>query len=101
MKIVHDIPFFYGINSKRQEERQAPAELKLVGQQKKVKGHILFSYNEKTGEWKQADVKRHVAIGFDGLPVFKTEVTKEPNCIYIQALNLKNAKKNLLKSYSL
>ena len=70
---------------------------KLVGSQKKVKGYILFSYNEKTGEWKQADVKRNIEIGLDGLPVYKAEITKEPNCIYIQALNLDNAKKRLKK----
>ena len=69
MKIVHDIPFLHRENDKQQEERQAPTELKLVGRQKKVKGHILFSYNEKTGEWKQAEMKRNVVIGFDGLPV--------------------------------
>lgn len=97
MKIVHDIPFLHRQNDKQQEERQAPTELKLVGHQKKVKGHILFSYNEKTGEWKQADVKRNIEIGLDGLPVYKTEITKEPNCIYIQALNLENAKKRLKK----
>lgn len=98
MKIVHDIPFLHRENDKQQEERQAPAELKFVGSQKKNKGHILFSYNEKTGEWKQAEIKRNVEIGIDGVPVYKTDVTKEPNCIYIQALNLKNAKKRLKKS---
>jgi len=97
MKIVHDIPLLYRKVDKQQEERQAPTELKLVESQKKVKGHILFSYNEKTGEWKRADVKRNIEIGLDGLPVYKTEITKEPNCIYIQALNLENAKKRLKK----
>ena len=97
MKIVPDIPILQRKSDKQQEERQAPTELKLVGSQKKVKGHILFSYNEKTGEFKQADVKRNIEIGLDGLPVYKTEITKEPNCIYIQALNLENAKKRLKK----
>lgn len=97
MKIVPDIPLLHRNGDKQQEERQAPTELKLVGSQKKVKGHTLFSYNEKTGEWKQTNVKRNIEIGLDGLPVYKTEVTKEPNCIYIQALNLENAKKRLKK----
>lgn len=97
MKIVPDITFLPEKHNRQQEERQAPSELKFVGATKRVRGHILFSYNEKTGEWKRAEMKRNVEIGIDGLPVYKSEVTKEPNCIYIQALNLNNAKKKLRK----
>lgn len=94
MKIVPDIPSLVKPN-KQQEERQAPTEYHFVGSEKKARGHILFSYNTKTGEWKQAPLRREVQIGIDGKPVFKTIVTKEPDCVYIQALNLANAKKRL------
>lgn len=94
MKIVPDIPSLVKPN-KQQEERQAPTEYHFVGSEKKVRGHILFSYNTKTGEWKQAPLRREAQIGIDGKPVFKTIVAKEPDCVYIQALNLANAKKRL------
>ena len=94
MKIVPDIPLLEKTN-KQQEERKAPAEFHFVGAENRVRGHILFSYNTKTGEWKQAPLRREAQVGIDGKPVFKTIVAKEPDCIYIQALNLKNAMKRL------
>lgn len=96
MKIVPDIPFLVKPN-KQQEERKAPAEFHFVGAENRVRGHILFSYNTKTGEWKQAPLRREAQVGIDGKPVFKTIVAKEPDCVYIQALNLANAKKRLAR----
>lgn len=98
MKIVPDIPHLAKEQNKQQEERKAPTEYHFVGSEKKVRGHIVFSFNKKTGEWKQAQVRREVAIDIDGNPVFKTIVAKEPDCIYVQALNLANAKKKLNKN---
>lgn len=98
MKIVPDIPHLDKEQNKQQEERKAPTEYHFVGSEKKVRGHIVFSFNKKTGEWKQAQVRREVAVDIDGNPVFKTIVTKEPDCIYVQALNLANAKKKLNKN---
>lgn len=94
MKIVPDIPSLVKPN-KQQEERKAPAEFHFVGAENRVRGHILFSYNTKTGEWKQAPLRREAQVGIGGKPVFKTIVAKEPDCVYIQALNLANAKKRL------
>ncbi len=50
MDIVQPIPEFRRDNTAQHEERQTPAEYHLVNSTKKVKGHTLFSYNEKTGE---------------------------------------------------
>ena len=94
MKIVPDIPSL-GIPSTQQEERKAPAEFRFVGSVRRVRGHTIFSFNWKTGEWKQAPLQREAKVGMDGKPVFKTIVAREPNCVYIQALNLENAKKRL------
>jgi hypothetical protein len=94
MKIVPDLPRLAQGN-KQQEERKAPAEFHLVASVKRVKGHILFSYNTKTGKWKQAPIKREVTLDMDGNPICNTSVAKEKDCVYIQALNLKNAKKKL------
>lgn len=96
MKIVQDIPSLVKSN-KQQEERKAPAEFHFVGAENRVRGHILFSYNTKTGEWKQASLRREARVGIDGKPVFKTIVAKEPDCVYVQALNLANAKKRLAR----
>lgn len=98
MKIVPEIPSLAKEHNKQQEERQAPTEYHYVGSEKKVRGHIVFSFNQKTGEWKQAEVRRDVEVDIDGKPVFKTIVAKEPDCIYVQALNLANAKKKLNKN---
>lgn len=97
MKIVQDIPDLVR-PSKHQEERKAPAEFHFVGAENRVRGHILFSYNTKTGEWKQAPIRRDVQVGLDGKPVFKTIVVKEPDCVYVQALNLRNAQKRIERS---
>ena len=96
MKIVHDIPSLVKPN-RQQEERKAPTEFHFVGAENRVRGHILFSFNTKTGEWKQAPLRREVQVGIDGKPVFKTIVAKEPDCIYIQVLNLANAKKRFAR----
>lgn len=97
MKIVNDLHSQFNNNPKQQEERQAPTEFHYVGSQKKVRGHILFSYNTKTKEIKPAEFKREVEIGMDGLPVYKTIAIQEKDCIYFQALNLKNAMKKINK----
>lgn len=65
---------------------------------KKVKrnpGHILFSFNVKTGEIKRASI---VSIGLNGIPITRAETVIEPNCYYEQALDEKNFKKKLKKS---
>lgn len=82
---------------KQQEERKAPAEYHYVGSEKKVKGHELFSYNTKTGEIKRADIKREVQIGIDNKLIYSTKVTTEPDCIYVQALNIANARKRIAR----
>lgn len=97
MKIVNDLLEPFVRNNKQQEERQAPTEFHYVGSQKRTKGHILFSYNTKTGELKRAPVKHEAEIGIDGEPIYKTVAVQEKDCIYIQALNLENAKKRLKK----
>ncbi len=97
MDIVQPIPEFRRDNTAQHEERQTPAEYHLVNSTKKVKGHTLFSYNEKTGEWKVAPVRTESIVRMNGTVVNKTVVAMEPDCIYIQALNLKNAKKKLQK----
>lgn len=95
--IVPEITPFADKSNKQQEERQVPNEYHYVGSMRRTKGHILFAYNTKTKEWSRADIKREVAVGIDGKPIFKTSVSVHEDIIYIQALNISNAKKKLLK----
>ena len=73
-------------------------EYKLVGSQRKVAGHTLFEFNKSTKEIKAADIKRECIIDFGAnKPIYKTKTDMHENCIYIQALNIKNAIKKLKK----
>lgn len=97
MKIVHD-SFIDVLTSKTQrEERKAPAEYHLIGNQRRIPGHTLFAYNQRTQEWKVADLRREVEVDVNGKPVYKNAVSIEPHTIYVQALNLENAKKKYIK----
>ena len=69
-------------------------EFHLVGEQKRVKGHTLFCFNEVTREIKIAPMKQDIVLGLDGAVIYKNSVTVEKDCIYVQALN---EKKKLIK----
>lgn len=71
-------------------------EYHLVGSERKIDGHILFSYNTETGEVKQAQITLCHDIDFMTLrPLHSPKVVVEPNCVYRQALNKKNFIKRL------
>lgn len=72
-------------------------EFHLIGSQRKVKGHTLYAFNTVTKEIKVAPVERKVFFGFNGNMTYKNELTVEKNCIYLQALNEKNARKKLVR----
>lgn len=73
-------------------------EYKLIGSQRKVAGHTLFEFNKKTKDIKPADIKRECIFNAKtGSPVYKTKTDIHENCVYLQALNIKNAEKKLRK----
>lgn len=73
-------------------------EYKLIGSQRKVAGHTLFSFNLITKEIKVANVEKCNTINFITLlPLVNDKIEIEKNCIYRQALNKKNVKKVLLR----
>ena len=72
-------------------------EYHLIGKQRKVPGHILFEFNKKTKEIKQAAVTRKALWGYNGSAKFETRVDIHQDCFYLQALNAKNAEKKLRK----
>lgn len=81
-------------------EQQQKKEIKHIGQQRKVRGHILWEFNEKTRELKRAQFKKTnvfiSAINMSPESITEThKVVVNENCVYFQALNKKNAKKKL------
>lgn len=72
-------------------------EFHLIGSQRKIKGHTLYAFNTVTKEIKVAPIERMMFLGFDGAVIYKNEITVEKDCIYLQALNEKNARKRLVR----
>lgn len=73
-------------------------EFKLIGQQRKVPGHTMFSINMKTGEIKKAPINHTKDIDFmTRRPLRSDHLVIEPDCIYRQALNKKNFIKRLIR----
>lgn len=72
-------------------------EFHLVGEERRVKGHTLFCFNEVTKKIKVAPMNQEIMMGLDGSVVYKNNVTVEKDSVYVQALNEKNARKKLIK----
>lgn len=72
-------------------------EFHLIGQEKRIKGHTLFCFNVATKKIKVAPIKQDIMMGLDGVVIYKNSVTIEKDCVYVQALNEKNARKKLVK----
>ena len=68
--------------SKEQIEylQKQQSEYKLVSRIKKNPGHILFSFNRKTGEIKRASITHKVSIGLDMKTITTTKTVIEPDC---------------------
>lgn len=84
-----------GPGAKIEVVQQAEREYKLIGQQRRVPGHTLFSFNTKTGEIKSAPMVCESALTVYGRVEHKRRISIEPDCIYRQALNKKNFIKRL------
>ncbi len=84
-----------GLSTKTEVSKKQQKEYKLVGKIRRVAGHTLFSFNTKTKEIKVADMNRNVCIGVDLKPKYLGKILIEKDCIYVQALNKKNAVKIL------
>lgn len=72
-------------------------EYHLIGRAVARAGHTLFEYNKETHEVRRADVKRtmYVSDFKTGEVVFDNRCEVRRNCMYLQALNIKNAIKIL------
>lgn len=81
-------------------EKEQRKEIKLIGNQRKIRGLTLWEYNEKTNELKPATFKKEdvVLISLAKTPEAlqkRSNVIVKEGCIYFQALNKNNARKKL------
>jgi hypothetical protein len=83
-----------------QTEKEQRKEIKLIGQQRRVRGHILWEFNEKTRELQPATYKKEDVVITSLAPTpealtKRSKVVIKENCHYFQALNRENALKKL------
>lgn len=77
-------------------EQEKRKELVLIRKEKKVPGHTMFSYNTVTHEIKPAKIVYTTDYDYHTRqPINAPKLITEPNCIYRQALNVKNLIKRL------
>ena len=72
-------------------------EFHLIAQERRIKGHTLFCFNEVTRKIKVAPMNQDIMLGLDGSVMYRNKVAVEKDCVYVQALNEKNARKKLIK----
>ena len=82
-------------------QKQIQQEYKFIGTVSKNKGHLIFEYNKETKRLKLASIQlnKTVKIETEGTiaPMSKYQIMVGKNCLYFQALNLKNAMKKVRK----
>jgi len=86
-------------------EAEQKKQLTLLKKERKIRGLTLFEYNEVTKEILPAKFKPvTVNITGDGSGNYDRlqnfELVVNQNCIYVQALNVKNALRKISKSYT-
>lgn len=95
MEIVPNIADKINEGVRQEQVQKKKNEFHFIGDERKVKGHTLFAYNTVTKEIKPAPINESVSIGMDLQPVYQHRVCVKKDCIYVQALNAKNALKKL------
>jgi hypothetical protein len=82
------------------EEQQLRKEIKLIGQQRKIRGLTLWEFNTKEKTLQPAKFKKQdfaittLSTSPEALKI-SNKVDVQEHCIYFQALNRKNALKKL------
>lgn len=80
--------------------KQVEHEYKLIGRIPYKRGQTLFSFNVETGELHPTEIttKQELVIKRgQAMTVTKRSVMREKNCIYLYALNMKNAERKIIK----
>ena len=78
-----------------QKQKQQQNEYHYIGSCRKRPGLTMFSYKRTTGEIKKAVFAPVPQMNPDGTTRIRHRLEAEENCVYMQALNIKNFKKLL------
>lgn len=83
-------------------EKQQQKVIKLIDRQRKIRGHILWEYNQETHDLSPATFKKQDFQVASLTPSpsavsISNKVQVNDKCLYFQALNRSNAKRKLLK----
>lgn len=70
-------------------------EFKKVSTWRPQRGHTIFKFNTKTKELARAEIQRTALIDIRQQVHYEKKIFVEKDCIYIEALNKKNAIKQL------
>lgn len=98
MKIAHSKTEKDKVINVRQTEHE---KQKLLNRIRPHKGHTLFEYNIETNEIKKAKIEAVLEYPeATGLKKVQKKVVAQRNCLYVSALNEKNAIKKLKKRYT-
>lgn len=85
-------------------QKQQETQYQKIGQYRPHPGHKMYEYNRTTGALELAKLER-VDLNYteviNGSTAAKYKVVVSKNCIYIPALNEKNAKRKLAKKYGI
>ncbi len=78
--------------------QKTKTEYKYVGTIRRKRGQTLFSFDPETKKIESVELQRNVAVGIDGKPLASNKVTTfNPKLIYFFALNMRNARKKVMK----
>jgi len=79
-------------NQKEKKEKQ------FLGQLKPQKGHSVFSFNHETAKTEKIVFEPDTTLHLNGdLKKKNKSIIIDPNCFYLTALNIQNAKRKLRK----
>ena len=87
---------------KNVRQKEVEKQQKQVGQLKPHKGHTVFEYNVLTGELVPAVIEDVISVQKhhkDLPPTKHRKIIVKEGCVYVSALNIKNAVKKLAKYY--
>jgi len=91
---VNPLPTKDGLEIKKKQDK----ELTLLANERRIKGLRVYEYNRATGEILEAEYIQNDT--YDVLAGVESKLFVRPNCVYVQALNVKNAQKQALKKLS-
>lgn len=96
MKIVPEQP--RKLNTDYEIVAPVKQEYKKVGSIILKPGMTLYAFDFETKILEPVKIDRkETMVGFDGKPVKNARAIYNPNAIYIQALNMKNAERKVMK----